>query len=197
MAWLDQLRWGRRGSETRRLRPPELDANQAYLHVRSVAADGERHLMQYAVVDGAANVLISVFVRSLSPVGEATEAARAAVAGAHAVDEAGLAAAMRACRGLRLTAFHASLCRGLLPPAAAVELAGLESARDRFVVLARRRGLRLAPGEPEDANAARRLVGLPPERSEDAAMRALALRGLCLWMDGPGSGAEPRSFAGL
>ncbi len=195
MAWLDN--WRRRNgpeAATRR-RPPDLDADRGYLHIRSVAADGAWHLMQYAVVDDGANVLLSAFVRAASPVGEPTARAREAMAAAHALDAEGLAAAMRLCRGLRLTAFGASLNRGLLPPAVAAGLAGMDCARDRFLEVARRRRLRLAPGDPIDANEARRLVGLPPERSEDAALRALALRGLCRWMDGRDGQSEARSFA--
>jgi hypothetical protein len=196
MAWLDHWRRGRGPQTEPRRGPPDWDADRGYLHIRSVAADGVWHLMQYAVVDDAANVLLSAFVRAASPVGLPTPAAQAAMAAAHALDADGLAAAMRMCRGLRLSAFGAGLSRGLLPPAVAASLGGLDCARERFVKVARRQGLRLAPGDPADANDARRLVGLPPERSEDAALRALALRGLCHWMEGRGDRAEARSFAG-
>ncbi len=195
MALLDHLRRGRGAETNPRRGPPERDADRGYLHIRSVAADGTWHLMQYGLVDDAGNVLLSAFARVASPIGEPTPAARAAMAAAHALDADGLAAAMRLCRGLRLTAFGAGLSLGLLPAGVAANLAGLDCARARFVAVARRRGQRLAPGDPADANEARRLVGLPPERSEDAALRALALRGLCLWMEGREGRAEARSFA--
>jgi len=196
MAWSDLWRMGRTSGAEPRRAPVGLETDHAYLCVRSVAADGERHLMQYAVADDLGSVLLSVFVRSESPVGRPDAASRAAVAAGHALDSQGLAAAMRLCRGLRLTAFGAGLSRGLLPPDVAASLAGLDCARERFLKVARLQGLRLAPGEPADLNEARRLVGLPPERSDDAALRALALGGLCRWMREHAPLGERRSFLG-
>lgn len=197
MTWKDLLWPGRPIADDPRRRPRELHADRGWLHIRSVAADGERHLLQYAVADDFGDVLLSVFVRMPSPVGEPTEAARAAVAAGHALDWSGLEEALSVCAGLKLTAFGASLCWGLLPTWAAERFAALDCARERFIRLARSRRLRLPPGEPLEANDARVLVGLPPERSADAALRALALRDLCLWMDDRSRvGAEPRSFLG-
>jgi len=196
MAWTDILWTGRSIADEARRRPPEPDADRAWLHIRSVAADGEHHLLQYAVADDSGDVMLSAFVRVESPVGEPTEAARAAVAGGHALDWRGLEAALTVCAGLRLTAFGAALASGLLPSRAAARFAGLDCARERFIRLARRQRLRLQPGEPAEANDARALVGLPPERNPDAALRALALRGLCRWMDGRSPDAERRSFLG-
>lgn len=197
MAWTDFLRSSRRLADETWRAPPEPQSDRAWLHIRSVAADGERHLLQYAVADDFGDVRLSVFVRVPSPVGEPTDAARAAVAAGHALDWAGLEGALAVCAGLRLTAFGAALAWGLLPTRAAERFAALDCARQRFVKLARHRRLRLPPGEPVEANDARALVGLPRERSADAALKALALRGLCHWMDeqSPGRVAgEPRSF---
>ncbi|MGA0599564.1 hypothetical protein ACO2Q3_02550 [Caulobacter sp. KR2-114] len=194
MAWTDLFRTGRSFGVEPRRRPPEPRPDQAWLHIRSVAADGRRHLLQYAVADDFGAVMLSAFVRVESPVGEPTEAACAAVAGAHALDWRGLEGALSVCEGLRLTAFGAGLARGLLPAPATDRLAGFDCARERFVRLARRERLRLEPGEPAELNDARALVGLPPERNPDAALRALALRDLCRWMDGRSDRAEPRSF---
>jgi hypothetical protein len=194
MAWSGFWRAKRSFGDELQRRPPETHPDHAYLYIRSVAADGERHLMQYAVADDLGAVRLSAFVRTPSPVGDPTPQARAAVAEGYALDEDGLAVALRVCRGLRISAFGARLCRGLLPAEIAAGLAGMDCARDRFVRLARQRGLVLAPGEPAELNDARRLVGLPPERERDAALRALALRGLCHWMDGRDARAEPRSF---
>lgn len=197
MAWTDFFRPGRPLTDEPRRRAPEPQVDRAWLHIRSVAADGERHLLQYAVADDFGDVMLSVFVRVESPVGEPTEAARAAVAAGHALDWRGLEAALSVCVGLRLTAFGAPLAWGLLPTRAAERFAGLDCARERFIRLARRQRLRLPPGEPVEANDARALVGLPPERNADAALRALALRGLCRWMDErSAAAAEPRSFLG-
>ena len=196
MAWSDLWRVGPASRAEPRRAPIALEADHAYLCIRSVAADGERHLMQYALADDLGSILLSVFVRSDSPVGSPNAASRAAVAAGHALDSQGLATAMRLCRGLRLTAFGAGLSRGLLPPEVTASLAGLDCARARFLTIARRQGLRLAPGEPADINEARRLVGLPPERSDDAALRALALGGLCRWMRDHAPLGERRSFLG-
>ncbi|MBS0410090.1 MAG: hypothetical protein JSR86_09255 [Proteobacteria bacterium] len=196
MAWSDLWRVGGMSRAQPRRAPISREPDHAYLCIRSVAADGQRHLMQYAVADDLGSVLLSAFVRTDSPVGYPDAAARAAVEAGHALDSQGLAAAMRLCRGLRLTAFGAGLSRGLLPPEVSAGLAGLDCARERFLKVARRQGLRLAPGEPADLNEARRLVGLPPERSEDAALRALALGGLCRWMSEHAPLAERRTFLG-
>jgi hypothetical protein len=56
----------------------------------------------------------------------------------------------------------------------------------RFLKVARLRGLATSGGEVQCTNDALRLAGLPPVRSPDAALRALGLRQLSLWMDGAG-----------
>jgi hypothetical protein len=197
MAWTDFLRPGRPLADEARRRPREPQPDRAWLHIRSVAADGERHLLQYAVADDFGDVMLSAFVRVESPVGEANDETRAAVAAGHALDWRGLESALFVCAGLKLTAFGAALAWGLLPTRAAERFAALDCARERFLHLARRQRLRLPPGEPVEANDARALVGLPPERSADAAHKALALRSLCRWMDDrSGVTGEPRSFLG-
>ena len=183
MAWTDLFRPRRADAEPARLRPLQSQADRAWLHIRSVAADGERHLLQYALADDFGDVMLSVFVRVDSAVGEPTESARSAVAAGHALDWAGLEKALVVCAGMKVTAFGAGLAWGLLPTRAAERLAGLDCARERFIRLARGQRLRLPAGEPAEANDARALVGLPRERNADAALKALALRGLCRWMD--------------
>lgn len=163
--------------------PPMAHAERYYLHVRSVAADGVTHLFQFAMVDAAANVALSVFASAPSPVGEPAPEGTPAETPIQALDWAGLDAAMRPFKGAQVVAFGRVIQGSFLPPRACAEIAGLDCARARFLKLARRRGLRADPGALLDFNDARVLVGLPPVRSPDAALRALGLRELCLWMD--------------
>lgn len=155
-----------------------------FLHVRSVAADGASHLFQFAMADEAGSVALSAFARAPSPVGEPTPDATPREAPARALDWAGLDAALRPFEGAVVTAFGRLSQGSFLPPGACAGIAGLDCARARFLKVARRRGYRVGPEDLVDANDARRAVGLPPIRSPDAALRALGLRELCLWMDG-------------
>ena len=61
MAWSDLLRVGRESKVRPRREPISLESDHAYLCIRSVAADGRRHLMQYAIADDLGSVLLSVF----------------------------------------------------------------------------------------------------------------------------------------
>ena len=165
-------------------RPPESRPDRLFLHVRSVSADGFAHLFQFALVDDGGNVAASVFAHGRSPVisGEADDADDAPPIPAVWWEE--LDAALGCCRGAWIIAFGRVLHGSFLPSATRESAAGLDCARARFMKVARRRGLRPAPGDILDLNDARRLVGLPPVRSPDAALRALGLRELWRWMDG-------------
>jgi hypothetical protein len=169
--------WGRRA-------PPMAPPDLYYLHVRSVAADGISHLFQFAMVDAAANVALSAFARAPSPVGDPAPDGLPAEARVQALDWPGLDAALRPFKGALVVAFGRLIQGSFLPPGACAAIAGLDCARARFLKIARRRGFRVDPGDLVDVNDARRAVGLPAVRSPDAALRALGLRELCLWMDG-------------
>ncbi|MDR3511568.1 MAG: hypothetical protein P4L73_08040 [Caulobacteraceae bacterium] len=166
--------------------PPLARPDRYYLHVRSVAANASTHLFQFAMADEAGNVALSLFVRAPSPVGEPAPDGMPADAPIVGVDWAGLDAALLPFKGALVVTFGRLVQGAFLPPNACAEIAGLDCARARFVKTARRRGLRVDPAELADVNDARRLVGLPTVRSPDAALRALSLRELCLWMDGEG-----------
>jgi hypothetical protein len=170
---------------SRRAKPPApAPARRCYLHVRSMAADGSNHLFQFAMVDDAANVAFSVFASAPSPVGlPPPDAAPAPERAARALNWGELDAAMRPFRGAQVVAFGRLTQGAFLPPRTRAEIAGLDCARTRFLKLARRNGIKVDPGDLLDVNDARRLIGLPIVRSSDAALRALALRELCLWMD--------------
>lgn len=181
--------FGRR-SPAARLRPVEPVANRQFLHVRSVSADGFEHLFQFALVDDAGNVTVSVFARGRSPV-MAPDLPAYAAAPLPAVEWEDLDAALKPCRGAGLIAFGRVLHGSFLPPGVRAQAAGLDCARARFVKAARRAGIKVGPGDIVDLNDARRLVGLPPVRSPDAALRALGLRELWRWMDAQDQAAGP------
>ncbi len=162
-------------------RPREVRPNQYFLHVRSVSADGFSHLFQFAVVDEPGNVVVSVFARGRSPVrgGQALPPPLPAIWWEQ-LDEA-----LAPCNGGWLVAFGRTLHGAFLPESIKDQAASLDCARARFIKVARRRGIKVGVGDVADVNDARRLVGLPPVRSLDAALRALGLRELWRWMDGP------------
>ena len=169
------------------LRPPmshQVSASEhVYFAVRSVAADGRQHVMQYAFVDDRGNVALSAFVRSSSPAtlfgGAASEDLST-----EPMDEATFAVlAARICRGATLVAFHRVLQSGLLPAAAATGAAGGECAWRRFQTVARRKGIRLSRHEPLALNDCLLKLGMAPLESDDAAVRALAIRRLWRKLD--------------
>ncbi|HWA59925.1 MAG TPA: hypothetical protein VG939_01050 [Caulobacteraceae bacterium] len=165
-----------------------------FLHVRSVFADGRSHLMQFAAVDAAGSVVVSVFARAASAVAQGGSPIDAEAI--QALDWEDLAAALKPLEGAVVTAFGRKLQGGLLPPEIR-DRASILCARERFLNLALRRGLDVDALDAADLNAARRLIGLPPVRSPDAALRALGLRELWRWMDGEGARLPAFSPEGL
>lgn len=158
-------------------------SDHLYFAVRSVATDGRGHVLQYAFVDDRGHVALSASVRAPSPV---------MVVGAPATEdlpvqplkpEAFEDLVLKLCAGATLVAFHRVLQSGLLPESAAAHTAGMECAWRRFQAVARRKGLRLSRREPLTLNDCLEKAGLPLLDSEDAALRALAVRALWRWMD--------------
>lgn len=174
----------RAGAEGRR--PGEARTDRFFLHVRSVSADGFAHLFQFALVDDLGNVAVSVFVRGRSTVADEADpqdADSGPPPPIPAITWDQLEEAMRPCKDAWIVAFGRVLHGSFLPEATRREIASLDCARARFIKVARRRGIHVGPGDLVDLNDARRLVGLPPVRSPDAALRALGLRELWRWMD--------------
>lgn len=167
-------------------RPGEARADRFFLHVRSVSADGFAHLFQFALVDDFGNVAVSVFVRGRSGV-EGQDPIDAENDGPPppipAITWDQLEEALQPCRNGWIVAFGRVLHGSFLPEAIRGGIASLDCARARFIKVARRRGIHVGPADLSDVNDARRLVGLPPVRSSDAALRALGLRELWRWMD--------------
>ncbi len=158
-------------------------SEHVYFAVRSVAADGRQHVMQYAFVDDRGNVALSAFVRSSSPAtlfgGAASEDLPT-----EPMEEAAFAVlAARICRGATLVAFHRVLQTGLLPPGASEGASGSECVWRRFQAVARRKGIRLSRREPLALNDCLLKLGMAPLESDDAAVRALAIRRLWRKLD--------------
>jgi hypothetical protein len=176
----ERPRFAKRREQPRR----QLSASEhIYFAIRSISADGHSHVLQYAFVDDRGTVVLSAMARSASPV--------TMIAGQPAEDlsmepldpEAFEYLMSRLCGGATLVAFHRVLQGGLLPYLAVTDAASVECAWRRFQTVARRRGIRLSRGEPLTLSDCLEKAGLDPLTSEDAAMRALAIRALWRWMD--------------
>jgi hypothetical protein len=161
-------------------RPSESRPNQMFLHVRSVGADGFAHLFQFAIVNADGDVVVSVFARARSPI----RASGTSCPDLPSIWWDQLEEALKPCHGGWLISFGRTLHGDFLPLGTREGVASLDCARARFHKVARRRGLKIGPGDVVDLNDARRLIGLPPVRSPDAALQALGLRELWRWMDG-------------
>ena len=158
-------------------------SEHVYFAVRSVAADARQHVMQYAFVDDRGNVALSAFVRSSSPANLFGGTASEDLA-VEPMDEAAFAVlAARICRGGTLVAFHRVLQTGLLPAGAVDGAAGSECVWRRFQAVARRKGVALSRREPLALNDCLLKLGMSPLDSEDAAVRALAIRRLWRKLD--------------
>lgn len=159
-------------------------SDHLYFAVRSVAADGRQHVMQYAFVDDRGNVALSAFVRSASPATLFGGAASEDIS-VDPMDEGEFAVlATKLCRGATLVAFHRVLQTGLLPVGAANAASGVECVWRRFQAVARRKGMRLSRHEPLALNDCLQKLGMPVLETDDAAMRALAIRNLWRRLDG-------------
>ena len=157
--------------------------DRLYFAVRSLGVQGRDHVLQYAFADDRGNVVMSAFVRS--------EAPAALLLGCPAEDlamepldpEAFEYIAAKLCGGATLVAYQRVLQGGLLPFGAARSAAGVECAWRRFQQTARALGLAYSCRDPLTLNDCLCLAGLSVPISEDAALRALAIRSLWRWMD--------------
>ncbi len=158
-------------------------SDHIYFAVRSVAADSRQHVLQYAFVDDRGNVVLSAFVRSSG----ATALYGGVCSEDLSVDPMEEAAftglAMNLCRGATLVAFHRVLQGGLLPQGSLAAASGAECAWRRFQAVARRKGIGLSRREPLALNDCLEKLGMAPLESEDAALRALAIRRLWRRLD--------------
>ncbi len=157
--------------------------DRLYFAIRSLGVQGRDHVLQYAFADDRGNVVMSAFVRS--------EAPAALLLGCPAEDlamepldpEAFDFIAAKLCGGATLVAYQRVLQGGLLPFGAARSAAGVECAWRRFQQTARTIGLSYSTRDPLTLNDCLSLAGLPVPISDDAALRALAIRSLWRWME--------------
>ncbi len=153
-----------------------------FFHIRPFASDDQGECLQYAFVDDRGNVIMSTFARALRP-------SLFPVVGAPSppVDPVGPEALeyllTRLCGGCRLVGFGRVLQGGLLPTETLHAAASVQCAWRRFLKVSRRWGHRPEWRQPLTLDDALEIAGLPPVDSEDAAMRALAIRDLWGWMD--------------
>lgn len=163
-------------------RPQRAQDDRLYFSVRSFGFNGPRHILQYAFADDRGNVVLSSF-------GEVDRG------GARAPD---LAEEMpvepfdgdtldyltgRICGGAHLVAFGRVLQAGLLPGGAVDKAGSVDCAWRRFLRVSRQRRIAFDRQQSLTLSDALDLAGLPPLTSPDAAMRALAIRDLWMWMD--------------
>jgi hypothetical protein len=175
-------------SETERRRPLRpaarpVQPDPLFFSVRSFAAGDQMHTLQFGFADRDANVVLSVFVKAPSPVPQ--------LGGPHPDDLATEALdpdrferlVTPICRGAALVGFHRVLQGGLLPRAAVQEAAGFRCVWRRMQEAAKTHRL-CAPGDrPMTLDEGLALAGLPRLDTDDAAIRALAVRDLWLWLD--------------
>jgi hypothetical protein len=154
-----------------------------YIYLRSFAADGRGHVLQYSFVDDRGNVVMSAFASSPSPVGLACGEPPEDLP-VEPLDSDELEYLIsRVCAGACLVGYGRVLQGGLLPAAALQAAAGVECAWRRFHRVAKGAGLRLDRSEGLCLEDALARIGLPAPESCDAVMRALAIRDLWAWMD--------------
>ena len=90
------------------------------------------------------------------------------------------------CKGVTLVGFHRMLQGGLLPRAAADSAMSFQCVWRRLQEAAKTHRLCSRRDRPMTLNEGLALAGLPPLTSDDAAMRALAVRDLWIWLDSLG-----------
>jgi hypothetical protein len=156
--------------------------DRLYFSVRSFGFNGPRHILQYAFVDDRGNVVLSSF----------GEAERPGPVGPQLVEDMPVEPfdgdtldylAGRICGGAHLVAFGRVLQAGLLPAGAVAQAGSVDCAWRRFLRVSRQRRIAFDRHQSLTLGDALELAGLPPLTSPDAAMRALAIRDLWMWMD--------------
>lgn len=156
--------------------------DRLYFAVRSFGATGARQILQYAFADDRGNVVMSSFAESdrLWPGGP--DLGEDMLVAPLDPDAFGLQA-RRVCSGSNLVAFGRVLQAGLLPTEALSRAASVDCAWRRFLRISRQRRLTFDRHQPMTLSDALTAAGLAPLASADAAIRALAVRDLWMWMD--------------
>jgi hypothetical protein len=156
--------------------------DRLYFAVRSFGATGPRHILQYAFADDRGNVVMSSFAETAKPYRgrhDLAEEMLVAPLDPQAIDHL----VSNICRDSNLVAFGRVLQAGLLPGETVHRAASVGCAWRRFLRISRQRRLAFDRHQPLTLSDALTAAGLPPLESADAAMRALAIRDLWMWMD--------------
>lgn len=156
-----------------------------YFNVRSFSAGEGAHTLQFGFVDRNANVVLSVFAKAPSPIGW-TGQSQAPLPVAPLEPDALERLLTPLCKGVTLVGFHRMLQGGLLPRAAADSAVSFQCVWRRLQEAAKTHRLCSRRDRPMTLNEGLALAGLPPLTSDDAAMRALAVRDLWIWLDSLG-----------
>jgi len=168
---------------THRFRRQRSADEHIYFSVRSFAANGAQHILQYAFVDDRGNVVLSAFGAGPNPV---------AVVGREPPDDMAISPlepealnplVERICGGASLVAFGRVLQSGLLPADGLSSARTIDCAWRRYLRITRQRHGAFDRDAPSTLNDALVAAGLTPLETNDAALRALAIRDLWAWMD--------------
>jgi hypothetical protein len=162
-------------------RPAEPDP--LYFNVRSFASGDEAHTLQFGFVDRDANVVLSVFVKAPSPIPRLGGPLHDALSVDPLEPDSFERLLAPICRGVTLVGFHRVLQGGLLPSAALEGATAFRCVWRRMQEAAKVHRLCAPKDRPMTLNEGLALAGLPMVDTEDAAMRAMAIRDLWLWLD--------------
>jgi hypothetical protein len=156
--------------------------DRLYFAVRSFGANGRQHIQQYAFADDRGNVVLSAFSQNENPAARGDDPAEEMSVpplGSDTLDDL----LGRVCGGANLVAFGRVLQVGLLPDGMAGAAASVDCAWRRFLRISRQQRIPFDRHEPLTLSDALAAAGLGSLDSADAAMRALAIRRLWIWMD--------------
>jgi hypothetical protein len=168
------------------IRMPERQASadeRLYFSVRSMGVSGASHLLQYAFADDRGNVVLSTVSAAPRPMGLLAGELPSDLAFEPMTADVLNGLLGPVCQGASLVAFGRVLQTGLLPTLAAQAAHTVDCAWRRFLRISRQRGLAFNRHEPLTLSDALESAGLKPLESSDAALRALAIRDLWMWMD--------------
>jgi hypothetical protein len=166
-------------------RPPSRQRaadDRLYFAVRSFGANGPQHIQQYAFADDRGNVVLSAFSQTESPAAHGHQPAEEMSVqplGPETLDDL----LGKVCGGANLVGFGRVLQAGLLPDGIVGTAASVDCAWRRFLKISRQRRIPFDRHEPLTLSDALAAAGLGALDSTDAAIRALAIRRLWIWMD--------------
>lgn len=160
-----------------------MGGDRIYFAVRSIGVHGRNHVLQYAFVDDRGNVVMSALTCSQAPAATMVGGSPHDLAMAPLPATAFEPMAEAVCHGATLIAFQRVVQCGLLPEAGLAAADGVACAWRRFLRIARLKGWSAPSDGLLTLSDCLAMAGLPQPDSEDAALRALAIRDLWLWLE--------------